>query len=102
MQQFITDRLPEIQDLCRAHHVQSMAVFGSAVRDDFNPETSDIDVRVIFDSAKITRYARNAYAFRNALVQLFRRKVDMLSSKELRNTYLKRAIEDDQVVVYAA
>ena len=46
MQQFITDRLPEIKELCRTHYVQRLSIFGSAVRDDFNPETSDVDVRV--------------------------------------------------------
>lgn len=102
MQKFITDRLPEIEELCRAHHVQRLAVFGSAVRDDFNPETSDVDVRVIFDSAKIDRYARNAFAFRDAMTGLLQRRVDMLSSKKIRNTYLLRAIEQDQVELYAA
>ena len=102
MQQFITDRMPEIQDLCRTHHVQRMTIFGSAVRDDFNPETSDVDVRVIFDSEKIERYARNAFSFQDALVELFGRKVDLVSAKTLRNDYFRRAIERDQVEVYAA
>ncbi len=102
MQQFITDRLPEIEELCRRHHVQTMAIFGSATRNDFNPATSDVDVRVIFDSERIERYARNAFAFQDALVALFGRKVDMLSSKKIRNDYFRRAIEKDQVVLYAA
>ncbi len=102
MQQFITDRLPEIQELCRTHHVQRMSIFGSAVRDDFNPETSDVDVRVIFDSPKIERYARNAFAFQEALIALFGRKVDVVSAKTIKNDYFLRAIEKDQVEVYAA
>ncbi len=102
MQQFITDRLPEIEALCRTHHVQRLSVFGSAVRSDFNPETSDVDVRVIFKSEKIANYANNAFAFQDALVSLFNREVDMLSAKKIRNDYLRRAIEQDQVEVYAA
>lgn len=102
MQQFITDRLPEIEGLCRTHKVQSMSIFGSAVRSDFNPESSDVDVRVIFDSEKIERYARNAFSFQDALAALFARKVDMLSGKTIRNPYLREAIERDQVVRYAA
>lgn len=102
MQKFITDRLPEIQELCRTHHVQRMTVFGSAVRDDFNDETSDVDVRVIFDSDKIERYARNAFAFQDALVKLFGRKVDLVSAKTLKNDYFRNAIEKEQVEVYAA
>ena len=102
MQQFITDRLPEIQELCRTHHVRRLSIFGSSVRDDFDPATSDVDVRVIFDSPKIERYARNAFAFQDALATLFERKVDMVSAKKIKNDYFLRAIEKDQVEVYAA
>ena len=102
MQQFITDRLTEIESLCHAHHVQRMSIFGSAVRDDFNPETSDVDVRVIFESEQIERYARNAFEFQDALVALFGRKVDMLSGETIQNPYLREAIERDQVMLYAA
>ena len=102
MQQFITDRLPEIQELCRTHHVQRMTVFGSAVRDDFNPKTSDVDVRVIFDSPKIQRYAKNSFSFQDSLAALFERKVDMLSGDSIRNPYLREAIEREQVLLYAA
>ena len=102
MQQFITDRLPEIEALCRTHHVQRFSIFGSAVRNDFNPETSDVDVRVIFDSEKIERYARNAFAFQDALVALFGRQVDMVSAKRIKNDYFLRAMEKDLIQVYAA
>ncbi len=102
MQQFITDHLPEIEELCRRHHVMRMSIFGSAVRDDFNPETSDVDVRVIFDSPRIERYARNAFAFQDALVALFGRKVDVISSKVLRNERLAARIAQTEVLLYAA
>ncbi len=102
MQQFITDRLPQIQELCRAHHVQRMSIFGSAVREDFDPATSDVDVRVVFNSEQIERYARNASSFHDSLAELLQRKVDMLSGQEIKNPYLREAIEKDQVTLYAA
>ena len=46
MQDFITSRREEIADLCRKHHVRRLAIFGSAVRDDFDPVRSDVDVLV--------------------------------------------------------
>lgn len=101
MQQFITDRLPEIQELCRTHHVQRMTIFGSAVRDDFNPETSDVDVRVSFLPEASEEYLKNLYAIRDTLPVLFGRKVDVISGT-IRNTYLKREIESHEVEVYAA
>jgi uncharacterized protein with HEPN domain/predicted nucleotidyltransferase len=41
----------QIADFCRRHHIQWLAVFGSALRDDFGPE-SDVDVLVEFASGK--------------------------------------------------
>ena len=99
MQQFITDRLPQIEELCRTHHVQRMTIFGSAVRDDFNPETSDVDVRVAFLAKASEDYLKILYALEDTLPVLFGRKVDLLSGR-IRNTYLLREIESHEVVVY--
>ena len=101
MQQFITDRLPQIEELCRTHYVQRLSIFGSAVRDDFNPETSDVDVRVSFLPKASEDYLKNLYAVEDTLPILFGRKVDLLSGK-IRNPYFLREIESHEVVVYEA
>ncbi len=101
MQQFITDRLPEIRDLCGAHHVRRMSIFGSAVREDFDPETSDVDVRVEFLPEADEDYLENLYAIHDMLPVYFQRKVDVISG-DIRNPYLKREIESHEVTVYAA
>jgi hypothetical protein len=38
----------EIADFCRRHHIRKLAVFGSALREDFRPD-SDLDVLVEFE-----------------------------------------------------
>jgi uncharacterized protein with HEPN domain/predicted nucleotidyltransferase len=38
----------QIADFCRRHHIRWLAIFGSALRDDFGPE-SDVDVLVEFE-----------------------------------------------------
>ena len=48
MQDFIHAKREEIADLCRKHHVRRLSVFGSAARDDFDPDSSDVDVLVTF------------------------------------------------------
>jgi predicted nucleotidyltransferase len=101
MQPFIEEKREEIAELCRKHHVIRLSIFGSAVRDDFNPATSDVDVRVEFDDQAIERYARNFFDLEDALVELLGRKVDILSSKTISNPYLRKAIEADQVLLYA-
>jgi predicted nucleotidyltransferase len=39
----------KIADFCRRHYIRRLAIFGSALRDDFGPE-SDVDVLVDFVS----------------------------------------------------
>ena len=63
MQEFITAKQAEIEELCRTHHVRRFSVFGSAVRDDFDPETSDVDVRVEFEPDFLEGYVRNFHSF---------------------------------------
>jgi hypothetical protein len=43
-------KLPKqkIADFCRHHHIRKLAVFGSALREDFRPD-SDLDVLVEFE-----------------------------------------------------
>ena len=99
MQPFILAQRERIADLCRAHHVRRLSIFGSAVRDDFDPERSDVDVRVEFDDHS---FAHDCFELEEKLAEMFGRKVDLLSSKEIENPFLKRIIESSQVTLYAA
>jgi len=101
MQPFIEANREQIAELCRTHHVRRLSIFGSAVRDDFDLEHSDVDVRLEFDERtefRLTDY----FELHDKLVELFGRKVDIISKREIENPYLKRIIEDSQVLLYAA
>lgn len=103
MQEIIAAKHEEIVALCRKHHVRRFSVFGSAVRGDFDPASSDIDIRVEFDRNALGEdYASNYFALRHELEELFGRKVDLLSGHTISNRYLKREIEQTQVTLYAA
>ncbi|UCC87797.1 MAG: nucleotidyltransferase family protein [Anaerolineales bacterium] len=41
-----------IVEFCRRHHIRQLALFGSVLREDFNPE-SDIDVLVEFEPGHV-------------------------------------------------
>jgi len=102
MQDFILAKREQIAELCRKHHVRRLSVFGSAARDDFDPLTSDVDIRLEFDeSDSIERYADNYFKLHDALEALFQRKVDIISSPTIRNRYLRQAIESSQETLYA-
>jgi predicted nucleotidyltransferase len=38
----------EVAEFCRRNHIRRMSIFGSAVRDDFGPD-SDVDVLIEFE-----------------------------------------------------
>lgn len=42
----------EIADFCRRHGISRLALFGSVLRDDFQPD-SDVDVLVEFEPARV-------------------------------------------------
>ena len=75
------------------------AIFGSALRDDFNA-LSDIDILVSFnDAAEITLL--DLAQMQIELERLFSRPVDLVEKAALRNPYRRREILETSQVVYA-
>ncbi len=100
MQDFITAKREEIAELCRRHHVRHLAVFGSAARDDFDPDHSDVDVIVEFDKMPIEQYADNKWAFHDELASKLAHKVDLLTWNSIQNPYFLNVIQGSCQAVY--
>lgn len=88
-----------LRQLCRQHHVRSLAAFGSVLRQDFK-QSSDIDLIVDIDDADPLSYADTYFALKFALEQLFSRSIDLLEEKELRNPCLRQRINETKVLIY--
>jgi predicted nucleotidyltransferase len=97
----IEENREKIAELCRTHHVKRLSVFGSAVRDDFDPERSDIDFLVEFDPALTSGRFDNYFSFSESLQVIFQRKIDLVSEKMIKNPYLRRAVDADKTLLYA-
>ena len=71
-------KLPKhkIAEFCRRHHIRKLAVFGSALREDFRPD-SDLDVLVEFDPEHSPGLIRLAGMEIELSALLGGRKVDM-------------------------
>ena len=102
MQPIITENREKIAELCRTHHVRHLSVFGSAVRDDFDPARSDIDLLVEFHALGELEYAPNFFSLLRGFDSVFGRQVDLLTDYSIRNPYLRHSIELDKVSLYAA
>jgi predicted nucleotidyltransferase len=98
----VQDKLPDLTELCRRYHVQKLVLFGSALRDDFDPQTSDLDFLVEFQSLAAGQYVKTYFGFLQELESLFGRSIDLVEEGTIRNPYLLRALEAEQEILYAA
>ena len=88
-----------IAEFCRAHGIKRLAIFGSALRDDFGPE-SDIDVLVEFEPDRVPGLIRLA-GMELELSGLFSgRKVDLRTPEDL-SPYFRQDVVDSAEVQYA-
>ncbi len=89
---------------CREHGVKQFAIFGSALREDFGPE-SDVDVLVEFEPGR-TPGLLGVAGMERELSDLFGgRKVDLIerSAVETSRNYIRReAILRSAETIYAA
>lgn len=91
-----------IAELCRKYSVQKLFAFGSAIRDDFRPGESDVDLLVEF--APIGGHAK-FHAYFEMLEELQRvlgTKVDLVMSGAVRNAVISREIDKTKRIIYAA
>ena len=82
--------------------MEELYVFGSASRNEMN-EKSDVDLIVKFsDKIPVEDHADFYFDFVEAIEDLLKKHVDLLTDKPIENKYLRREIEETKQIVYAA
>ena len=84
----------KIGEFCRKHHIRKLAIFGSALREDFGPE-SDVDVLVEFEPGHVPGLA--FFGMEMALSEILARKVDLNPPQFLSPYYRERVKEEAEV-----
>ncbi len=74
--------------------------FGSSVTDQFNEQTSDVDLLVEIDEADPIERGEKLMSLWDTLEDFFDRKVDLLTNSSLKNPILKNNIERTKVLLY--
>jgi predicted nucleotidyltransferase len=87
-----------IAEFCRLHHIVWLALFGSILREDFNPE-SDIDVLIRFDPEYVPRLFA-LVQMENELSETLGWRVD-LRTPEDPSRYFRERVLAKAVVQYA-
>ncbi|MFN8206068.1 MAG: nucleotidyltransferase domain-containing protein [Bacteroidales bacterium] len=88
-----------IRDLCKKHKVKKLFAFGSVLTDEFK-NASDIDLIVDFQDVDLYSYADNYFDLKDSLELLFKREVDLLEEKAIRNPYLRQSIDSSKRLIY--
>jgi predicted nucleotidyltransferase len=85
----------EIQTLCQRYHIRKLAVFGSALHEDFRTD-SDIDVLVEFEPGFTPGF--DFVRIQNELSALFHRTVDLHTSKSLSKYFREQVMQEAQTL----
>ena len=96
MNKAISIQKDKIADFCKKHHIQRLAIYGSALRSDFKPE-SDIDVLVDFVPGHTPGFFK-LFNMESELSVLFGgRKVEIRTPQDLSKYFRKKVIEGSEV-----
>jgi predicted nucleotidyltransferase len=95
----LTPYKSDIERICRELRLQRLDLIGSAARDDFSDD-SDIDVLVIFegDENLFDRY----FSLKEKLEEIFKRKVDVIEERAVKNPFLRKTVNRDRIKLYGA
>jgi uncharacterized protein len=93
----------QLREICKRYLIRELAIFGSALREDFN-EKSDVDLLIEFEpKSGITLF--NIVDLKEEFEKLFGRDVDIVSKKAIQRSrnYIKRkVILENLKVIYAS
>ncbi|MCU0319645.1 MAG: nucleotidyltransferase domain-containing protein [Flavobacteriales bacterium] len=98
---FFDPYMEQIRALCRQHKVARLSAFGSSVKGALGPE-SDIDLLVELIPTDPHEYSDHYFALYDQLEDLFRRPVDLVEQRALRNKYFIQDLNTHKVDLYAA
>lgn len=101
MSNVIEQHQSEVAELCRLSGARRLDAFGSAIRGDFDPLTSDLDFLVELEDMRPAEYARAYFTLKEGLESLFGRPVDLVTASSLANPYFRDRIASECRTVYA-
>jgi predicted nucleotidyltransferase len=95
-------QLDAIAAACRRHQVLRMHLFGSALRDDFHPSHSDLDLLVEFQPIEPAALVKAYFDLEGQLASITGQTVDLVMADAIRNPYVQREIDASKRLLYEA
>jgi len=89
--------LDAIAELCRKYDLEELAIFGSALREDFGPD-SDMDFLVVFKNDDYGAWMGKLTHFEDDLSALLGRKAEVVPKKDLKWVIRDRVLASCRVL----
>jgi predicted nucleotidyltransferase len=102
MTNLVRQHAKQLRAIAKRRSVRRLAVFGSALNEEFDSTRSDIDLLVEFDPLSPVERADAYFGLLADLEALFGRPVDLVERSALRNPIVRETVEASQVIVYDA
>jgi predicted nucleotidyltransferase len=98
----VDEQQDEIAAACRKYGIERLFIFGSAIRDDFRPGDSDIDLLVEFGPIEVTKKFHTYLDAREAFRRIFQADVDLVMRGAVKNKVIANEIDRTKKLIYAA
>ena len=86
-----------VAHFCSQRGIRRLALFGSVLRHDFNPETSDVDVLADFQPGALRGLGLGYFNFGHDLSRILGHRVDFCSAL---NRHIRPLVEREMLVIY--
>ena len=96
----IDEKLEQIAAACQRYGIVRLFVFGSALREDFRPGESDIDLLVEFGPLETTKRFHAYLDAREAFRTIFQADVDLVMQGAVKNQIIAGEIDRTKQLVY--
>jgi len=86
-----------IARFCRERGIRKLSLFGSVLRDDFDPQRSDVDVLAEFAPGRLKGVGFRFFGYGGELSEILGRKVDFCTRL---NKYIEQDVRREALTIY--
>lgn len=99
MKALFEKKLQAIEKICRERSVTKLYTFGSVNNENFQKK-SDVDLLVEFGEIDVEEYADNYFEMCDDQEKVLNRKVDLLTTKSVKNPYFRKELDQTREQIF--
>ena|SRR5258708_1687218 len=100
MDRTVSNKLPQIQTLCKEHKVKELYIFGSRGKGGHPTKNSDFDLMVEIDEPKPIDRGQLLLSLYDKFEKLFIQKVDLITPGSIKNPIFEEYVGTSKQLIY--